>query len=226
MPVGTLAPVAAKPLAPPAAPTPALPTGLQTNDPMHPWMNEYNKDLMAGKTAFQSRVAANQLAANMAKEQQGQPYAPSNDINAYLTNDPTYQQQMAGINQALSNYQAQNNQSVTAQKLSNAQSVANMQEAERQADINLQENFGARGMIHSGQYAVGQGLQNNEYTQQFNQQSTTNQNSLAGFQNDLANFQQQQLLAQQQARQDAINRRAISLVGSTPTTSATALGGK
>jgi hypothetical protein len=93
-----------------------------------------------------------------------------------------------------------------------------MNEQKRVSGIDQQNDYASRGMVRSGLYATADSDRLNGYARQQSQLDLSKQAYLTGLHNDTANFQTQQQLGQQQARQDAINRRALALTGSNSVT--------
>lgn len=134
-------------------------------------------------------------------------------IQKYLTNDTTYQAQVAAINKALADYSANSQQSINQYNTSYGQNLYDLGVERNRSAIDQQGDFAGRGMLRSGGYAVADSERRNMYA---SRQSTLDMNKGAFIQNtesDLANFRSSQGLASQQAKQDAINRRALGLVG-------------
>jgi len=140
------------------------------------------------------------------------PKVPS--IDEYLTNDTGYQSQQAAILKALADYQASE---LAAETNYNNQYALNSRDLNTQLDqsrINQNEDYASRGMLRSGLFGVADSNLLNNYARQQTQLDTSRQAYLQGIQQDMGQYITQQQLAQQQARQEAINRRALGLVGS------------
>lgn len=146
-----------------------------------------------------------------------QPVAKPNPINQYLTNDTTYQQQMAAIQRALGDYQANSLQQENSYNTGWAQNKADLDEQKRVGVMNQGEDYGSRGMLRSGLYAVDNADLLNNFASQYAKLDQGRADYLMNLHQGVGNYVTSQQLAQQQARQDAINRRAIGLIGSSPT---------
>lgn len=135
-------------------------------------------------------------------------------IDQYLTNDPTYQMQQSAILKALGDYRSNE---LNAENTYNSQyglNTQNINEQNRTSGIAQQDDYASRGMLRSGLYGVADADRQNNYARQQSQLDMSKQAYITGLRSDTANYQTQQQLAQQQARQDAINRRALALTGS------------
>lgn len=139
--------------------------------------------------------------------------AKAGQLNKYLTNDTTYQSQTAAINKALSDYQAQELQQENSYNTGYAQNRAGLQEQQRIGGINQDEDFGSRGMIRSGLYATDKTDFLSDYARQNSQLDQQRNDYLLNLHQGLNNYNTSQNLALQQAKQDAMNRRAIGLIG-------------
>jgi hypothetical protein len=139
--------------------------------------------------------------------------AKAAQLNKYLTNDSTYQSQTAAINKALGDYGAQELQQENSYNTGYAQNRSDLQEQQRVGGINQDEDFGSRGMIRSGLYATDKTDFLGDYARQFSQLDQQRNDYLLNLHQGLNNYNTSQNLALQQAKQDAINRRAIGLIG-------------
>lgn len=138
---------------------------------------------------------------------------PDAAINKYLTNDVTYQQQTAAINKALGDYTANAANARTQYNNQYAQNVYDLDTEKTQALSDQQNDFAARGFLRSGGNAVATSDNLNKYASRQSTMDMTRGSFLQNNESDVANFGSSQALAVQQARQDAINRRALGLLG-------------
>ena len=138
---------------------------------------------------------------------------PEDAINKYLTNDTTYQSQIAALNKALGDYTANANQSETQYNDQYAQNAYDLGQEKTTSGIDQQNDFASRGFLRSGGYAVADSERLNKYASRQTSMDLGKQAFVQNNHSDLANFQSSNALAIQAARQDAINRRALGLLG-------------
>lgn len=135
-----------------------------------------------------------------------QPVAP--DINTFLNQDSGYQQQLRDFANALAQFNADitrrkgilDSDYATSQKAMNDQKVKDL--------LSLQDDYGARGLIHSGLYGKAVGDYNSEFGNRMT--DLTNKQTQASDQlnQETNRFKSQNDLQQQAAREEAIRRRA------------------
>lgn len=133
---------------------------------------------------------------------------PPPSINAYLTKDTTYQQQLRSLGKSLADFLAQQKQqnSRINEDYTSANSALNTQKT---FDLkNIEDDFASRGLLTSGLYAGEVGDYNTNFLQQLNELTKGKNRSLADLLSQKTQFQSQQQLAQQAAREAAIRRRA------------------
>lgn len=137
--------------------------------------------------------------------------AKPNPNKDYLTLDSAYKQQSAALAKAKRDYTAQQNTARTGYLTNYAYDV-NTMGRNRQAAVGDQENdYAARGMMHSGLYGDAMAKTGNEWDTKRSQLELAKRQYLAGLTSDLTNFTAQQGLTDVQARQEAAARRALKL---------------
>lgn len=135
-----------------------------------------------------------------------QPVVP--DLNTFLNQDSGYQQQLRDFTNAL----AQFNADITRRKgiLDSDYSTSKkaMEDQKVKDLLSLQDDYSARGLIHSGLYGKSVGDYNTEYGNRMT--DLTNKQTQASDQlnQETNRFQSQNNLQQQAAREEAIRRRA------------------
>lgn len=136
------------------------------------------------------------------------PPGPPMDINAFLGADAGYQDQLRRLAQALSDFQADatrrrgnlETEFGLSQKALNDQKIIDL-------DL-LKDDYGARGMLRSGLYADSVGDYEREFGERVADIGRKQAEALALLQQETGQFTTQQELAQQQARELALRRRA------------------
>jgi hypothetical protein len=134
------------------------------------------------------------------------PKVPS--VNAYLGTDSGFQDALRGGKSSLANFLADLNRRRGEATTQFNQTTQSMGRDRTQQLADLRDEFASRGLIQSGLYADQVGQFNQKFTDQQNtlkQQQTGLLSDLLSQQN---NYQRENTLAMNQARQDAILRRA------------------
>lgn len=134
------------------------------------------------------------------------PTPPS--INAYLGGDTVYQQQLAQINKALADFLA--NQKTTKSNL--ARDYATAQKAVKDQSVidlgNIEQDFAGRGLLKSGLYQGAVDKYNTDMADRLANLGTANQRSLTDLTNQFNTFQSQSTTSKENARIEALRRRA------------------
>lgn len=160
------------------------------------------KGVTAGPSGKYSRPAAPPAVA---------PGPMQTDPNAWLGADTGYQDQLRQLGLALANFNADltrrqgdvNSQYDTSNKALHDQSVIDLK--------NLEADYAGRGLIRSGLYANAVGDYNKELDQRLAELLSGRDRTLAQLTQEQQQFQTQQQLDQQRAREDALRRRASGL---------------
>lgn len=136
---------------------------------------------------------------------------PIQNIEAYLGADTGYQQQMRSFNQALADFMAD----VTRRRgtlETDYGTSRKAQEDQRVMDLDrIKDDYGARGLGRSGLYADAVGDYEKEYGTRMSELERRQKEALAGLTQEEGNYKSQQELKSQQAREQAIARRAASM---------------
>lgn len=137
---------------------------------------------------------------------------PELDINKYLTNDVDYQNQMAALLKATGDYRAQELNAENRYNTGYALNRNDIAEQQRLSGIDQQEDYASRGMIRSGLYGVANADRLTGYANQYAKIDNDKANYTGDLRTQMTNYLASQQLSQQQARQDAIHRHALSLI--------------
>lgn len=134
------------------------------------------------------------------------PHIPS--LNSYLGTDSTYQSALSGSKRTLADFISELGRKRGEATTQYTQTGANMERDRQQQLSDLKDEFASRGLIQSGLYGQEQG----KFQQQFTDQKTALDQQQAGLLADLLsqqkNYQREQDLAVQAAKQEALQRRA------------------
>lgn len=130
------------------------------------------------------------------------------DIGAFLGSDTAYQDQLRQFAQALADMNAdvtRRRGSIGAQFETSKKGMAD----QRVKDLsNIEADYGARGLLRSGLYAKAQGDYETEYNNRLTDLGRQNTDALSQLDQELNQYQSQQNLQTQAAREAAIRRRA------------------
>lgn len=130
------------------------------------------------------------------------------DINAFLNSDTAYQDQLRQFAQALSDMQGD----VTRRRgslESNYNTSTKALADQRLKDLaNIEADYGSRGLLRSGLYAKAQGDYETEYGNRSADLQRQQNDALNQLNQELNQYQSQQGLQSQAAREAAIRRRA------------------
>lgn len=135
-----------------------------------------------------------------------QPVVP--DINTFLNQDSGYQQQLRDFTNALAQFNADvtrrkgvlDSDYATSQKAMNDQKVKDL--------LGLQDDYGARGVLHSGLYGKAVGDYNTEFGNRMTDLGNKETQAVDSLNQESNRFKSQQDLQNQAAREEAIRRRA------------------
>lgn len=133
------------------------------------------------------------------------------DLKTYLNKDPEYQAQLRALQRAFKNYSAQYNSNRTRVNTEYGSSLRTLNEQGTTDRRDIKEDFGARGILHSGVYGQRLGDYNEQFSQKTGDLSKSKANQLTDLLFGKQNFQEEQRLQQEAARQAAIRRRAQKL---------------
>jgi len=151
-------------------------------------------------------MPAGDLPGTVNQVQTPPPAPPS--IEDYLGLDTGYLGQMQQLQKALSDFQASQLQQQNQFDVDNTRQLRDLGIQQQQQQDSLQEDFAARGLANSGAFADALGQLNQGFLGQQTDLNTGRSNFMSQLEQALQDFQSQQNMAQQQARQDAIGRRA------------------
>lgn len=133
---------------------------------------------------------------------------PIQSIEAYLGGDTGYQSQMRSFQQALQDFLAD----VTRRRGTLETDYGTSQKAmndQREMDLDkIKDDYGARGLGRSGLYADAVGDYNTEFGTRMSELERRQKEALGGLAQEEGNYKSQQELKTQQAKEQAIARRA------------------
>lgn len=144
----------------------------------------------------------------VAKKKPLTPEQQRAQIEAYLRGDSTYQGQLANFNKSLADFQSEQGLARTDYDTNYQNTYRDIGLARDDALGDLENDFAARGLLHSSMYNTETGDLRNQYQNQYTdlgEQKTSYMDQLV---QDLSRFKNEQTVAQQNARAEAIRRRA------------------
>jgi hypothetical protein len=129
----------------------------------------------------------------------------------YLAGDTTYQQQLADYNKSKAEYESnyKRQSSIVNRDYAESQRALNRQGA--QDRIDQQNDFAGRGILHSGVFAKALGDYNTDFNSRIKQLTTGKTDQLGDLGAQRSSFLRQLQIEQNNAREDAIRRRAARL---------------
>lgn len=134
------------------------------------------------------------------------PKAPS--INSYLGTDSVYQQGLRGNQRTLADYISELGRRKGEAGTQYTQTRGSMERDRDQQLESLRNEFASRGLIQSGLYAEEQGNFQKKFTEQMTALEQQQASLLADLLSQEKNYRRENDLANEQARQEALLRRA------------------
>jgi hypothetical protein len=130
------------------------------------------------------------------------------NLAKYLSGDLTYQQQLRRFGKTWADFLAEYGRQRS--DISTEAGVAQKGlEDQRTKDLrDILYNYAGRGMLHSGTYATGRGEYETEYGKQLGELTRQKTRGLTNLSAEKTKFQGEQTLAKQEAKEEAIRRRA------------------
>jgi hypothetical protein len=154
---------------------------------------------------------AGTVKAPVTKKPAPAPAKPQSAIDKWLAGDTTYQQQLAEYQQEQDAYKqnyTNTNDQINQNESATARGMTNQAALDRQ---NQQYDFAGRGVLTSGVYAKALDQYNTQFQNNMGNLVQGQNQQLQASNTNYNNYQRQVLLQQNQARSDAIARRAAQL---------------
>lgn len=136
---------------------------------------------------------------------------PTSATSKYLAGDTTYQQQLADFNRSKAEYNSNytRQSGIVGRDYAESQRALNRQGAQDRLD--QQNDFAGRGILHSGVFATALGNYNTDFNARVKSLVTGKTDQLGDLSAQQKSFLSQLSTEQNNARQDAIRRRAAKL---------------
>jgi hypothetical protein len=136
---------------------------------------------------------------------------PTSKTAKYLAGDTTYQQQLADYNKSKAEYESnyRRQSGIVNRDYAESQRALNRQGA--QDRIDQQNDFAGRGILHSGVFAKALGDYNTDFNARIKQLTTGKTDQLGDLGAQRNSFLRQLQIEQNNAREDALRRRAARL---------------
>jgi hypothetical protein len=156
------------------------------------------------------KVVAKKKTSTPAKKKAA-PKKPPSATSKYLAGDTTYQQQLADFNRSKAEYNSNytRQSGIVNRDYSESQRALNRQGAQDRLD--QQNDFAGRGILHSGVFATALGNYNTDFNARVKSLVTGKTDQLGDLSAQQKSFLSQLATEQNNARQDAIRRRAAKL---------------
>lgn len=129
----------------------------------------------------------------------------------YLAGDTTYQQQLADFNKSKAEYSANYNRQTGIVNRDYAESQRALNRQGAQDRLDQQNDFAGRGILRSGVFAKALGDYNTDFNARIKALTTGKTDQLGDLAAQRTSFLNQLTTSQNNARQDAIRRRAAKL---------------
>ena len=130
------------------------------------------------------------------------------DINKYLGGDSTYQRQLAAYARSLADFQAEQGLARTDYNTNYQNTYRDIGLSKTDALGDLENDFASRGMLKSSLYNEGLGDLNEQYQNQYGDLSKQRLSFLDQLGQDYRKYGSEQTVGKQNARAEAIRRRA------------------
>ena len=130
------------------------------------------------------------------------------DINSFLAGDATYKSQQDALAKALADYKNQGKLQTDQYTGTYDQNMRQLKLDQTDAETNINDDYASRGLLNSGVFAKAFSDLQNQYADKQKSLDTDKANFLANLASATSNFESDQQLQLEKARQDAINRRA------------------
>lgn len=130
------------------------------------------------------------------------------DINTFLAGDATYKSQQDALAKALADYQNQGKLQTDQYNTNYDTNVRQLKLDQKDAETAINDDYASRGLLTSGVFAKAFSDLQNQYAEKQKGLDTDKSNFLANLASATGNFQSDQALQLEKAKQDAINRRA------------------
>lgn len=134
------------------------------------------------------------------------PAAPN--INSYLGTDSVYQNAVSGGKRSLADFLSELNRRRGEATTQYNTTLGGMERDRTQQLDDLRQEFASRGLINSGLFGEEQGKFQKQFTDQQNALGTQQTSLLADLMSQQTNYQREQQMALQAAKQEALARRA------------------
>ena len=136
---------------------------------------------------------------------------PKSKTEKYLAGDTTYQQQLADFNKSKSEYESNYKRQTGIVNRDYAESQRTLNRQGAQDRIDQQNDFAGRGILRSGVFAKALGDYNTEFNARVKALTTGKTDQLGDLSSQRTSFLRQLAMEMNNARQDAIRRRAAKL---------------
>lgn len=168
----------------------------------------------ATPTVIKPPAAAPKKAAPKKKPAKKKPAPkkkPRSATAKYLAGDTTYQQQLADYNKSQAEYNSNYSRQSGIVNRDYAESQRTLNRQGAQDRIDQQNDFAGRGILHSGVFAKALGDYNTEFNSRIKALTTGKTDQLGDLAAQKSSFLRQLQIEMNNAREDALRRRAAKL---------------
>lgn len=168
----------------------------------------------AGATPIPKAKAPTVKKKPPAKKPKPKPKAkpkPKSATQKYLAGDTTYQQQLSDYNKSKSDYLANSKRQTSIVNRDYAESSRSLNRQGAQDRLDQQNDFAGRGILHSGVFAKALGDYNTDFNSRVKALTTGKTDQIGDLGAQKTSFLRQLMLEMNNAKEDAIRRRAAKL---------------
>jgi hypothetical protein len=130
-------------------------------------------------------------------------------INDFLSGDDTYQSQLAALTKALANYKSQMGERTGEYNTDFARKLSDLNLTEQRNTTDQADDYAGRGMFISGLYGKARGDLERDFDNREGDMNLAKNQFLSGLNRDFTNFQEENNLSRERAKQDSLNRRSL-----------------
>lgn len=168
----------------------------------------------ATPTVIKKPAAVKPVVKKPAPKKPAKKPAPKSKPTAtqkYLAGDTTYQQQLADYNRSKADYNANYTRQTGIVNRDYAESQRALNRQGAQDRLDQQNDFAGRGILHSGVFAKSLGNYNTDFNTRVKALTTGKTDQLGDLGSQRSSFLRQLQIEMNNAREDAIRRRAAKL---------------
>lgn len=178
---------------------------------LHPTVSNVGATPVPAATSTTTTSVKTSTAKPAAKKPAPTKAKPPSATAKYLAGDTTYQQQLADYNKSKADYNSNYNRQSGIVNRDYANSTRDLNRQGAQDRLDQQNDFAGRGILHSGVFAKALGDYNTSFNSKMQALNSGRTDQLGDLTAQRNSFLQQLQIEQNNAREDALRRRAAKL---------------